>query len=392
MARLVVGPLLRYVDENSATIWVETDQPCEVSVLGTSTRTFTVHGHHYALVELTDLAPGRSTPYTMELDGVQVWPPPDSTFPPSRICTFGTGRPLRLVVGSCRKTASHGQEGEETFGVDALRTYAQRMAGQPEQEWPAALLMVGDQVYADNPSGEMKEIIEARRDVTQPPGHELADFEEYTHLYRLAWAGEPNAATDVVRWLLSTVPSMMIFDDHDVRDDWNISQAWRERVASESWWHDRIVGGFGTYWLYQHLGNLSPAELVADPLLTALRHTDGDGGELVDELAWHADRGSGHYRWSYARDFGRTRLAVLDTRSARELQPGQRGLLGDKQWSWFDDLAHGDLDHLLIATSLPYLLPAGVHHGEAWNEAVCEGGWGQRGQRMGERVRNLRFL
>ncbi|MGW1633884.1 hypothetical protein, partial [Streptomyces anthocyanicus] len=29
-----------------------------------------------------------------------------------------------------------------------------------------------------------------------------------------------------VRWLLSTVPSCMIFDDHDVIDDWNTSAAW----------------------------------------------------------------------------------------------------------------------------------------------------------------------
>ena len=48
----------------------------------------------------------------------------------------------------------------------------------------------------------------------------MADFEEYTRLYREAWA-DP-----VVRWVLSTVPVSMIFDDHDVRDDWNTSAAW----------------------------------------------------------------------------------------------------------------------------------------------------------------------
>ena len=54
-------------------------------------------------------------------------------------------------------------------------------------------------------------------DVSEPPGEEVADFEEYTRLYRESWS-DPD-----IRWLLSTVPSTMIFDDHDVHDDWNIS-------------------------------------------------------------------------------------------------------------------------------------------------------------------------
>ena len=35
MADLILGPLLRYLDEHKATVWVETDAPCEVEVLGT---------------------------------------------------------------------------------------------------------------------------------------------------------------------------------------------------------------------------------------------------------------------------------------------------------------------------------------------------------------------
>ena len=30
MAELILGPLLRYVGERDATVWVETDGPCEV--------------------------------------------------------------------------------------------------------------------------------------------------------------------------------------------------------------------------------------------------------------------------------------------------------------------------------------------------------------------------
>ena len=55
---LVLGPLLRYVGETEATIWVETDRACEVKILGRQARTFEVSGHHYALVVIGDLQPG----------------------------------------------------------------------------------------------------------------------------------------------------------------------------------------------------------------------------------------------------------------------------------------------------------------------------------------------
>src|SRR5699024_262315 len=114
----------------------------------------------------------------------------------------------------------------------------------------------------------------------------------------------------------------------------------------------------------------------ADPLLTALRKAEGDGGEILDEFAWGADQEPSGNRWSYARDFGDVRLVVLDSRCGRVLDPGRRAILDEAEWAWFDEQARGDLDHLLIATSLPYLLARGLHYVEAANEAVCDGAWG----------------
>jgi hypothetical protein len=88
----------------------------------------------------------------------------------------------------------------------------------------------------------------------------VADFEEYTRLYWETW-GDP-----VLRWLLSTVPTAMIFDDHDISDDWNTSAAWVEHMRAMPWWDERIVSGLASYWLYQHLGNLSPDDLDDDPV------------------------------------------------------------------------------------------------------------------------------
>ena len=35
----------------------------------------------------------------------------------------------------------------------------------------------------------------------------------------------------------------MIFDDHDVHDDWNASDAWVEEMRKTDWWDEHIVGG-----------------------------------------------------------------------------------------------------------------------------------------------------
>ena len=72
---LLLGPLLRYVGETEATVWVETDRECEVEILGRRMRTFAAAGHHYALVVLDGLAPGSETEYRVSLDGAACWPP-----------------------------------------------------------------------------------------------------------------------------------------------------------------------------------------------------------------------------------------------------------------------------------------------------------------------------
>ncbi|MGK2933021.1 MAG: DUF7800 domain-containing protein, partial [Solirubrobacterales bacterium] len=58
MPALVLGPMLRYADPNEATVWVETDEACEVEVLEQNTTTFCVAGHHYAILILEGLEAG----------------------------------------------------------------------------------------------------------------------------------------------------------------------------------------------------------------------------------------------------------------------------------------------------------------------------------------------
>ncbi|MGP3925451.1 alkaline phosphatase D family protein [Streptomyces sp. 8N616] len=394
MAGLLLGPLVRYVDEDSATVWVETGRPCVVEVVceggagrGTA-HTWQIAGHHYALVTLVGLRPGATVPYRVLLDGRQVWPSPDDRYPPSSIRTLpapGNDAPLQVAFGSCRWAAPPSDASHDPVGPDALDTLATRIAADPGGERPDVLLLLGDQVYADHTSEAIRRWLAARRDLRQPPGGQVADFEEYTRLYYESWL-DPD-----VRWLLSNVPSCMIFDDHDVIDDWNTSEAWQEMMRATPWWEERVLAGLMSYWVYQHLGNLSPAELMADPLFAQVRKA-GDGTALLREFVAQADADPAFTRWSYRRDLGRVRLLMVDTRASRVLPEDRRAMLDEREWAWLRKQAQdgpGGYDHLLIGASLPWLLPHAIDDVERWNAALCAGERGPRWARIAEKLRQL---
>jgi phosphodiesterase/alkaline phosphatase D-like protein len=391
MTGLRLGPVLRYVDwerGDAATVWVETDRPCTAEVVcegggGGTANTFQIAGHHYALIPVTGLRPGTSTPYEVRLGGDPVWPLPDSRFPPS---TINTPRPgadaARITFGSCRWAAP--AEGEkDPAGPDALDTLSARIARDPEGERPDALLLLGDQVYADEISKATRRWLAGRRDLREPPGVEVADYEEYTRLYYESWL-DPG-----VRWLLSTVPTCMIFDDHDVIDDWNTSAAWVADMRATPWWRERILSGLMSYWVHQHLGNLSPEDLAADEVYAAVCATP-DGTEALRTFAALADQDPAAVRWSYRRDFGSVRLLMVDTRAARVLEEGARSMLDEDEARWLAEQVLDDsrrYDHLLIGTSLPWLLPPLIHDAEGWNAALASGLRGGRWARFAEDLR-----
>ncbi|WP_198345756.1 alkaline phosphatase D family protein [Nocardiopsis gilva] len=452
--------MLRNVTDTTATIWLETDAPCRVTVsaredasvgevahAGAFTahaRTFTVHGHHYALCDLSGLPPGATLSYEVRLDDAVVWPQPDAPHPPSFVRTLNHAEPTRILFGSCHTPTDHVPAAVERYGPDMLRAYALRLAERRragEGAEPTVLLLIGDQVYADELQPRMREFLRASRaggvgaatspaadparrgagadrpegteaddpadarvrtdrsdrtHATRPPDDEVVFFDEYAELYRQAWS-DPD-----LRWLLSTVPTLMLFDDHDIRDDWNTSGSWRRDIARTPWWARRITSGLGAYWIYQHLGNLRPDQRAADPVFADVRTETGpgrDGGgepepghrdaaEVVDAFAWRAHEEPTTYSWSYRFDIGRTRVLMVDTRCGRDVDDdARRSMLDRTDAAWLDAQLTGDVDHLIVASTLPFLLPTAVHHLEAWNEAVCAGRWGRALRGFGERLR-----
>jgi hypothetical protein len=62
-------------------------------------------------------------------------------------------------------------------------------------------------------------------------------------------------------------------------------------------------------------------------------------------------------------------------------------MVDEAEWEYVEQHAEGDCDHLLIATSVPFLLAPGMHYIEQWNELVCAGAWGRLAARAGEWIR-----
>jgi hypothetical protein len=157
-------------------------------------------------------------------------------------------------------------------------------------------------------------------------------------------------------------------------------------MRATDWWEERITGAFMAYWLYQHIGNLAPPELADEPLLAELPAL-ADGGARLREFAHAIDREPASSRFAFHRDFGRSRLVVIDSRAARVLADGRRDMVDEEEWQWIAEHTRGSYDHLIIASTLPVFMTPGIDGFEAWSEAVCSGAWGRLAARGGERLR-----
>ena len=119
-----------------------------------------------------------------------------------------------------------------------------------------------------------------------------------------------------VRRVLANVPTYMIFDDHDITDDWNLSLSW-ERSAYEEPLARRVVGNaLIGYFLCQGWGNAPEnfdQKLIRDVRETMAGGNDKRHDELIGRLLKFED-------WKYTIDT-QPRVVVLDTRTQRWHSP-----------------------------------------------------------------------
>jgi PhoD-like phosphatase len=219
----------------------------------------------------------------------------------------------RLLHGSCRKPHGHVVQNEPNF--DALSRGDTEIADHHADviTRPALLLLTGDQIYADDVADSILALLKQKGplllgyqemlplkdggtfdpSISQPDGRKaLADdeagfssdqannhlftFGEFAAMYiyvlgnAVDWTPDFTLETDAdlrqalqdfhktlpnVRRLLANIPTYMIFDDHDVTDDWNITGAWYDTVRSLPLGRRVIANALAGYWAFQGWGN-----------------------------------------------------------------------------------------------------------------------------------------
>lgn len=188
----------------------------------------------------------------------------------------------------------------------------------------AFLLMLGDQIYAD----EWKHNGIGRVAITR---------DDYRRVYSYVWS-DPD-----LRNLLANMPVFMTLDDHEVDNDWHWEDKAREHAVVP--WYTRLVrwlggrpieerriprqrirGAFRAYW--EHQGIHAPKML-----LPMEREKESGDFNLMEE-----DAGSLAYTFYY----GAAAFFVMDTRTMRVRNKDTQIVLGEAQWrvlfQWREDV------------------------------------------------------
>lgn len=177
-------------------------------------------------------------------------------------------------------------------------------------------------------------------------------------LSRRRWRSEriglerTRSAMAAVRRVIANTPTYMVFDDHDVTDDWNITQAWRTGVWERPAGRRVIANALAAFWAFQSWGN-DPGTVEDRFHALIADHLRGGGDpEEFERALW------GHDRWSYMAPTTPPTV-VLDTRTQRyyDSPEGAARLLDDGERERVRvlcrDVGHRPGDPLVVVSPVP---------------------------------------
>jgi hypothetical protein len=118
----------------------------------------------------------------------------------------------------------------------------------------------------------------------------------------------------LVRRLLANVPTYMIFDDHDITDDWNISLEWKENVDNSPLARHVIANGLMAYWAFQGWGN-NPVQYDYSFLIHTQRYIENNDFSSPSYHSWQSAILQ-YDKWSFVAPTNPKAL-FLDTRTNR---------------------------------------------------------------------------
>jgi PhoD-like phosphatase len=189
-----------------------------------------------------------------------------------------------------------------------------------------------------------------------------ADFAEYAALYEQAW-GTPGT-----RRALAHVPSYMIFDDHEVADDWNADRNWVDTVHTTrdplAMWPMTITDALAAYWVYQGWGNVAPQQAADDPRVKIIRTAQQQGRDALPELrrllhersVQPSVPASQRLHWNYAVPTGGPPMLVVDLRTDRDARGN--GGMSAARLAWLErELQATRSAAAFIVLPVPFLMP-----------------------------------
>lgn len=115
-----------------------------------------------------------------------------------------------------------------------------------------------------------------------------------------------------IQALLAHVPSYMIFDDHDITDDWNLTIGWEQAVYQHPDARQIINNGLMAYWLCQGWGN-APKQFTSDFKTSVCQFFQSSSPEHHLEAIKTVEQ---FEAWHYVVD-STPKMVVLDTRTRR---------------------------------------------------------------------------
>ncbi|GLT16595.1 hypothetical protein GCM10007938_03710 [Vibrio zhanjiangensis] len=145
-----------------------------------------------------------------------------------------------------------------------------------------------------------------------PNGKAISEY------YQQKWQGEYDRLTEFVdglpqvQRLFAHLPTYMIFDDHDVTDDWNLTIGWEKAAYTNPFSYQIIGNALMAYWLCQGWGN-QPDNFNQEFLSLGLGYFKQPSAQHHHDFIRYL---YSFERWHYTIETS-PKVVVLDTRTRR---------------------------------------------------------------------------
>lgn len=315
MPRITVGPVIGKVTNTSGRLLIEVDSDAEITCIATPgsgtaiTRTRSFKQNIPAVFSFEDLTP--ETEYRITFQGLD-------EAREGRLRTYPANPDaLNIAAVSCNFTPMRRE-------TDLWANLRDQYVDPGEIN---LLLHLGDQIYGDAAFAQAVELVKSNGLAAAGEVREL-----YRQLYRFTW--NHPATRDV----LASVPNLMIWDDHEIRDDWGSNETDSEPQTIE-----------------HQVGKL--ARQVYREYQRQLWDDFDTEAEPADGFEYH------RHKWG---PFG---VMFIDLRGGRSFQTDPaRPFLGTPQWeaitSWLaGDGYFSDVRALVVVTSVPLAYLGGTISG-----------------------------